>query len=103
MMGCTTEQEDAVACLRGKLIGTWRGNTHLPLQVEAVPRIVQRLAAGLVPALQSGEETGTLHARRLTTALQACSAALSGPPAGLHSHGRPLLPVLVSLCLCEGI
>jgi len=36
-----------------------------------VPAIVQRLLGGLLPALQSGEEAGTLHARRLTTALQA--------------------------------
>ncbi len=36
-----------------------------------MPAIVQRLLGGLLPALQSGEEAGTLHARRLTTALQA--------------------------------
>ena len=41
------------------------------VQGAAVPAIVARLLAGLVPALQSGEEAGTLHARRLTTALQA--------------------------------
>ncbi|KAL0037252.1 hypothetical protein WJX79_008456 [Trebouxia sp. C0005] len=39
----------------------------------SVPAIVQRQLGGLLPALQSGEEAGTLHARRLTTALQACS------------------------------
>lgn len=41
------------------------------LQEGSVPAIVQRLLGGLLPALQSGEEAGTLHARRLTTALQA--------------------------------
>ncbi|KAL0049229.1 hypothetical protein WJX82_009193 [Trebouxia sp. C0006] len=47
---------------------------HKGAQVEgSVPAIVQRLLGGLLPALQSGEEAGTLHARRLTTALQACS------------------------------
>ena len=40
------------------------------LQSRSVPAIVERLVSGLVPALQSGEEAGTLHARRLTTALQ---------------------------------
>ncbi|DBA77508.1 hypothetical protein WJX77_009976 [Trebouxia sp. C0004] len=39
----------------------------------SVPAVVERLLGGLLPALQSGEEAGTLHARRLTTALQACS------------------------------
>lgn len=43
----------------------------------AVPAIVERLLSGLVPALQSGEEMGTLHARRLTTALQAIVNLLS--------------------------
>ena len=42
------------------------------MQAEAVPRIVERLFRRLLPALQSGEEPATLHARRLTTALQAC-------------------------------
>ena len=41
------------------------------VQGGSVPAIVQRLQGGLLPALQSGEEAGTLHARRLTTALQA--------------------------------
>ena len=41
------------------------------LQGGSVPAIVQRLLGGVLPALQSGEEAGTLHARRLTTALQA--------------------------------
>ena len=41
------------------------------LQGGSVPAIVRRLLGGLLPALQSGEEAGTLHARRLTTALQA--------------------------------
>jgi hypothetical protein len=41
------------------------------LQGGSVPAIVERLLGGLLPALQSGEEAGTLHARRLTTALQA--------------------------------
>lgn len=41
------------------------------LQGGSVPAIVQRLLGGLLPSLQSGEEAGTLHARRLTTALQA--------------------------------
>lgn len=41
------------------------------VQGKAVPGIVERLLLGLVPALRSGEEPATLHARRLTTALQA--------------------------------
>lgn len=40
------------------------------VQGRAVPAIVERLLLGLVPALRSGEEAATLHARRLTTALQ---------------------------------
>lgn len=40
------------------------------VQGHAVPAIVERLLLGLVPALRSGEEAATLHARRLTTALQ---------------------------------
>lgn len=37
--------------------------------------ILARLQAGLLPALKGGEQGGTLHARRLTTALQACPAS----------------------------
>ena len=47
-----------------------------------MPAIVQRLLGGLLPALQSGEEAGTLHARRLTTALQA------RPPLLIASRNR---------------
>lgn len=42
----------------------------------AVPSIVGRLLTGLGPALQSGDESGMLHARRLTTALQASTTYL---------------------------
>ncbi|KAL3144834.1 hypothetical protein ABBQ38_001941 [Trebouxia sp. C0009 RCD-2024] len=45
-------------------------------QGKAVPGIVERLLLGLLPALRSGEEGATLHARRLTTALQAGSHSL---------------------------
>lgn len=37
--------------------------------------ILIRLQAGLLPALKGGEQGGTLHARRLTTALQACPSS----------------------------
>lgn len=47
------------------------------VQGGSVPAIVQRQLGGLLPALQSGEEAGTLHARRLTTALQARPSLLS--------------------------
>lgn len=42
----------------------------MDMQGHAIPTIVERLLLGLVPALRSGEEAATLHARRLTTALQ---------------------------------
>lgn len=41
----------------------------------AVQAILTRRQAGLLPALKGGEQGGTLHARRLTTALQACPAS----------------------------
>lgn len=37
--------------------------------------ILIRLQAGLLPALKGGEQGGTFHARRLTTALQACPSS----------------------------
>lgn len=49
------------------------------VQGKAVPGIVQRLLLGLLPALRSGEEAATLHARRLTTALQASCHSLFAP------------------------
>ncbi|KAL3144083.1 hypothetical protein ABBQ32_003877 [Trebouxia sp. C0010 RCD-2024] len=50
-----------------------------PQAGKAVPGIVQRLLLGLLPALRSGEEAATLHARRLTTALQASCHSLFAP------------------------
>ena len=54
-----------------------------------MPAIVQRLLGGLLPALQSGEEAGTLHARRLTTALQA------RPPLLVTSRNSNLITLLI--------
>ncbi len=71
------------------------------LQGESVPVIVQRLLGGLPPALQSGEEAGTLHARRLTTALQARS------PLHIASSSSHLITLLIismtkaALLTCE--
>lgn len=52
--------------------------SHAAVQIDArsaaVQAIVARLQAGLPSALKGGEQGGTLHARRLTTALQACPA-----------------------------
>ena len=42
----------------------------MDVQGHAIATIVERLLLGLLPALRSGEEAATLHARRLTTALQ---------------------------------
>ncbi len=59
------------------------------IQGGSVPAIVQRLLGGLLPALQSGEEAGTLHARRLTTALQA------RPPLLVTSRNSNLITLLI--------
>lgn len=45
------------------------------MKSSAVQAILTRLQAGLLPALKGGEQGGTLHARRLITALQACPSS----------------------------
>ena len=56
-------------CAVSKLLAL-KAEADAVVQGNAVPGIVERLLLGLVPALRSGEEAATLHARRLTTALQ---------------------------------
>ena len=58
------------------------------VQGRALPAIVERLLLGLVPALRSGEEAATLHARRLTTALQ-----VSIPSVMHHA-------IYIHICIC---
>ena len=59
------------------LQGQLRGRSCLQADVKssAVQAILTRLQAGLLPALKGGEQGGTLHARRLITALQACPSS----------------------------
>ena len=64
-------------CSNVATVSKFRDRSCLQADVKssAVQAILTRLQAGLLPALKGGEQGGTLHARRLMTALQACPSS----------------------------